>query len=141
MIYNGYNMVFMEKTMKKVSVQEFINANPKAQGQSKLTPFKDDILFLKSQGYTGKQILLFLAQNDVAISPNALNVFIRKHINGLTSTPSHQTEVSPPVEQPDSKTTSAPVETQNQAETASKLKPKTGIKKFNWKNASTEGLI
>lgn len=120
--------------MKKVSVQDFINANPIAQGQSKLTPFKDDILFLKNQGYTGKQILEFLAQNDVVISPNALNVFIRKNINGSVSASNHQTDSENVV--------SNHSEPQEMTETETTPKPKkTGIKKFDWKNATTDGLI
>lgn len=133
-----------ENTMKKVSVQDFINANPKAQGQSKLTPFKDDIIFLKNQGYTGKQILTFLAQNDVVISPNALNVFIRKNINVSMTTPNNQTELPKPndTNQNHILNHSKPQETiENQAETTQKNKPKKGIKKFDWQSATTDGLV
>ena len=123
---NNFSWENTMNTMKKVSVQDFINANPKAQGQSKLTPFTDDILFLKKKGYTGKQILEFLAQNDVVISPNALNVFIRKSISSL-SVPSHQAEPK--------SNEAVSLEPTNGSES------KKGIRKFNWKNADTDGLI
>lgn len=80
MVYHDF-LFFRRNAVKKISAQEFINTNPQTTRQSKLMPFKDDILLLKNKGYTGKQILEFLRLNDIIISMNALNVFIRKNIN------------------------------------------------------------
>ncbi len=44
---------------------------------SKLEPLSDDILLLKSNNYTQKQIMAFLAMNGVEVSQTALNNFIR----------------------------------------------------------------
>ncbi|WP_157742692.1 hypothetical protein [Neisseria weixii] len=45
--------------------------------QSKLKPFKADILLLKKNGFSQKQIQQFLAQNGVRAGLTTINWFIR----------------------------------------------------------------
>ncbi|OSI07428.1 Uncharacterised protein [Neisseria animaloris] len=63
--------------MPKISAAEFIQAHQKKGRCSKLEPYREDILLLKSQGYTQQQILDFLKMNDVTVGMTTLNWFIR----------------------------------------------------------------
>ena len=92
------------------SVQEFINKNPKKGRVSKLEPFKDDIFFLKNEGYSQAQILAFLQEN------------------GLQAQPSKPAQLEPVVKNdvpPPAKTTTPPP-TENDRHPIN-----TGFKKFN----------
>lgn len=119
--------------MTTVSLQDFIARNHQKKGRtSKLTPFKDDILFLKQSGYSQQQILDFLSQNGLTVGMTTLNSFIRKH--GISQR--NQAEAAKS-QQPESAltphgNTSTPQES---------VSPKKGIKRFDWKNAKTDGLI
>ena len=60
-----------------LSVNEFMNMQNKSGKQSRLEPFKDEILLLKSNGYTLEKIMDFLSQNEIRISKTALHHFIK----------------------------------------------------------------
>lgn len=60
-----------------LSVNEFMNMQNKSGKQSRLEPFKNEILLLKSKGYTLEQIMDFLYQNEIRISKTALHHFIK----------------------------------------------------------------
>ena len=65
------------KIDNSVSAEEFMKAENGKGRVSKLEPLSDDILLLKSNNYTQKQIMAFLAMNEVEVSQTALNNFIR----------------------------------------------------------------
>ena len=46
--------------MKKISAAEFMATHKQAGKNSKLEPYRDDILLLKKEGYTQQQIMDFL---------------------------------------------------------------------------------
>lgn len=70
-----------------VSAHEFMNTQHKSGKQSRLDPFKEEILLLKSNGYTLEQIMTFLAQNDVTISKTALHHFIKTRMTTKNKPP------------------------------------------------------
>ena len=45
--------------MKKISAAEFMATHKQAGKNSKLEPYRDDILLLKKEGYTQQQIMDF----------------------------------------------------------------------------------
>lgn len=120
--------------MKKViSATEFMQQNAACE-RSVLVPFADDILLLKDNGYTDKQVLLFLEMNGVKVAQSTLNQFIKKkrqqsrvsgslkRVNAVEVTPPQpQTEQSPAVT---SQVDNAPVRRG--------LRKPTPTKKFNW---------
>ena len=63
--------------MKKISATEFMATRKQAGKNSKLEPYRDDILLLKKEGYTQQQIMDFLKLNGVSIGMTTLNWFIR----------------------------------------------------------------
>ncbi|MDO1509509.1 MULTISPECIES: hypothetical protein [unclassified Neisseria] len=63
--------------MPKISAAEFIQAHQKRGRSSKLEPYREDILLLKSHGYTQQQILDFLKMNGITVGMTTLNWFIR----------------------------------------------------------------
>lgn len=63
----------------KVSAVEFMEQESGAGRVSKLEPFKDDILLLRNNGYTQKQIVVFLAMNGVEVSQKTVSLFLAKH--------------------------------------------------------------
>ena len=71
--------------MTKISALAFMEQQQQAGKKSKLEPFRDDILLLKSQGYTQQQILAFLKLNGVSVGMTTLNWFIRSRMNKGTS--------------------------------------------------------
>lgn len=62
---------------KKITVDEFMAQKKAAAKSSRLDPWTDDILTLKDNGYTQKQILEFLEANGIKVSQMTLSVFIR----------------------------------------------------------------
>ena len=60
------------KIDNSVSAEEFMKAENGKGRVSKLEPLSDDILLLKSNNYTQKQIMAFLARNGVEVSHTAL---------------------------------------------------------------------
>ena len=66
-------------TKLKVSAVEFMEQETSAGRVSKLEPFKDDIILLRNNGYTQKQIVVFLAMNGVEVSQKTVSLFIAKH--------------------------------------------------------------
>lgn len=69
--------------MTKISAAEFIKMHQKAGKVSKLEPFREDILLLKSKGYTQQQILDFLKMNGVTAGMTTLNWFIRSRKDNM----------------------------------------------------------
>ena len=63
--------------MKKISATEFMETHKQAGKNSKLEPYRDDILLLKKEGYTQQQIIDFLKLNGVSVGMTTLNWFIR----------------------------------------------------------------
>ncbi len=70
-------MGFFGENMMKIDADEFMNTNPVRKRISILEPFRDEIFKLKYAGYSIRQIAEFLALNNVAISQNALDSFIK----------------------------------------------------------------
>ncbi|ASK27438.1 hypothetical protein BG910_06510 [Neisseria chenwenguii] len=60
-----------------ISVENFMAGQTEQGRQSKLEPFKADILLLKKNGFSQKQIQQFLAQNGVRAGLTTINWFIR----------------------------------------------------------------
>ena len=75
------------------SVQEFINKNPKKGRISKLGPFKNDIFFLKNEGYSQAQILAFLQENGLQVGLTTLKSFI-KNRSRIAPVPAQSTRPS-----------------------------------------------
>ncbi len=119
--------------MGSVSVQEFMAQNHQKKGRtSKLAPFSKDILLLINNGYSQNQILDYLRQNGLIVGLTTLNAFIKKNhqavvagTNTAATDPQHEM------------TQTAKTETEKSKLAA----PKKGIRKFDWKNATTDGLI
>ena len=63
----------------KVSAVEFMEQETGAGRVSKLEPFKDDIILLRNNGYTQKQIVVFLAMNGVEVSQKTVSLFLARH--------------------------------------------------------------
>ena len=61
----------------KIDANEFMKTHPVRKRASILEPFKDEILKLKRAGYSIRQIVEFLELNNVTISSNALNSFVK----------------------------------------------------------------
>lgn len=73
--------------MTKISAADFVKKHPKTSKTSKLEPYRDDILFLKSKGYTQMEILDFLKMNGVDAGMTTLNWFIRSRSGKSALTP------------------------------------------------------
>lgn len=57
---------------------KFINDNKPSARVSRLEPFKEEIFYLKDNGYSEKDILKFLADfKSISVSQPSLNWFIR----------------------------------------------------------------
>lgn len=109
--------------MGSVSVEEFMAQNHQKKGRvSKLTPFKDDILLLKNNGYSQEQILDYLRQNGLVVGTTTLNSFIKKN-NKTVITDAILPQVN------------------NQQPKTEQKTPKKGIKKFQWTDANSDGLV
>lgn len=61
----------------KVDADEFMKTHSVRKRVSILEPFRDEIFKLKNAGYSIRHIVEFLALNNVVISQNALNSFIK----------------------------------------------------------------
>lgn len=108
--------------MGSVSVEEFMAQNHQKKGRvSKLTPFKDDILLLKKNGYSQEQILDYLRQNGLVVGTTTLNSFIKKNQTVITD--------------------AIPTQVNNQQLNTEQKTPKKGIKKFQWTDANSDGLV
>ena len=68
-----------------ISVENFMASQIESGCQSKLEPFKDDILLLKKNGFSQKQIQQFLAQNGVQAGLTTINWFIRSRLQKVDS--------------------------------------------------------
>jgi len=63
-----------------MNVDEFMkmNAAEKSSRFSQLTPFREDILKLKNEGFTERKILEFLALNNVVVNQSTLHRFVKR---------------------------------------------------------------
>ena len=62
---------------RKITLEAFMAQQPSHTRVSKLEPWREDILTLKNNGYTQKQILEYLDLNGIKVSQTALNSFIK----------------------------------------------------------------
>ena len=62
---------------KKITLEAFMAQQPSHAKVSKLEPWREDILTLKNNGYTQKQILEYLDLNGIKVSQTTLNSFIK----------------------------------------------------------------
>lgn len=116
-----------------ISVHDFINSQTEAGRQSKLEPFKADILLLKQNGFSQKQIQQFLAQNGVHAGLTTINWFIRSRLKDTDSAVENNVKKSDVVNQltnknltePDNQAAEVVIEERNQQ------KPNG---RFNWQN-------
>lgn len=58
-----------------------MNREKESGRASKLEPFKEDILTLKQNGFSQKQIQRFLAENNLSVGLTTINWFIRTRMN------------------------------------------------------------
>lgn len=125
--------------------------------RSKLQPYLSDIQTLWQHGYSEPDILRYLSEKKMlVVTRKTLHAFIVKNIQPKTPTPQtvveppkpiiHQKEkaVSPPnASAPENtpSTQTSEVSTEQEKPTPTdKPKLKKGIKKFDWKNATSDGL-
>lgn len=127
-------------------IDDFIrekNPQPK-QKRSKLDAFHDEIFQLKEMGFSEKVIVEFLLEKkNVKVAQQTLNQFIRSRSRSGSLKSANAVEVPPPQPQVapiENPPTEVPTEQANSTP-ADKPKSKKGIKKFDWKNATTDGLI
>ncbi len=130
-------------------------AENKPTFRSKLQPYLSDIQTLWQHGYSEPDILRYLSKKKMlVVTRKTLHAFIVKNIQPKIPTP--QTVIEPPKpiihqkEKADSAFTSENTpNTQTSEVSAEQEKPtptdkpklKKGIKKFDWKNATTDGLV
>lgn len=60
-----------------ISVENFMKREQEKGRSSKLEPFKKDILALKQNGFSQKQIQQFLAENGLTVGLTTINWFLR----------------------------------------------------------------
>lgn len=63
-----------------ITLEEFMKTE-KPKRQSKLEPFKSDILTLKKDGYSEASIVKYLEMNGVSVSQRTVNKFIHNHLD------------------------------------------------------------
>lgn len=114
------------------------NPLPK-QKRSKLDAFHDEIFQLKEMGFSEKVIVDFLLEKkNVKVAQQTLNQFIRSRSRSGSLKSANAVEVTPTI--PSIQTGEVSAE-QEKPTSTDKPERKKGIKKFNWKNATTDGLI
>ncbi|HFC6386984.1 TPA: hypothetical protein ACFNMI_000025 [Neisseria bacilliformis] len=130
---------------KKITVDEFMAQKKAAAKSSRLDPWTDDILTLKDNGYTQKQILEFLEANGIKVSQMTLSVFIRsrqEQRNGGISTSLQEKKTANRRQKGDQK--QQPDAKQKEAERIRKLNDvHVGSNKFEWppKDVDIDDLI
>ena len=98
--------------------------------QSKLEPFKDDILLLKKNGFSQKQIQQFLAQNGIQAGLTTINWFIRSRLQNIDSAAEKPIKKSDNVNQLTNHSIPDPKPEIQVADSAQAQENHTG--KFNW---------
>lgn len=111
-----------------ISVENFMASHTETGRQSKLDPFTADILLLKKNGFSQKQIQQFLAQNGIHAGLTTINWFIRSR-SGKLIVPDPVQPISP--EKP--KRTIAPAKQETPPSNADAGKPRT----FDWQKQPT----
>jgi hypothetical protein len=61
-----------------MDIDEFVNRTPPGRKRSRLFPFREQIVALKSQGYTDLQIRDWLALNQIDVSREMVRKFLAK---------------------------------------------------------------
>lgn len=89
----------------KISVEEFMKQEQGSGKRSRLEPYKEAIMTLKSNGYSYEQIIKFLLQNDIEISKTALHNFVKSRSADKKATVTHP-KLSEKTQSPMKKTTS-----------------------------------
>ena len=113
-----------------ISVENFKAGQTEQGRQSKLEPFKADILLLKKNGFSQKQIQQFLAQNGVRAGLTTINWFIRSRGQETVSAAVKVSKKSDDVNQLTigSKTVPDPKQQSNDSEQSQLSYPR----KFSW---------
>ena len=130
---------------KKITVDEFMAQKKAAAKSSRLDPWTDDILTLKDNGSTQKQILEFLEANGIKVSQMTLSVFIRSRQqkqDGSTHTSLQEKKTAGRRQKGDQK--QQPDVEQKEAERIRKLNDvHVGSNKFEWppKDVNMDDLI
>lgn len=108
--------------------------------RSKLQPYLSDIQTLWQHGYSEPDILRYLSEKKMlVVTRKTLHTFILKNIQPKTPIPQTVVEPLKPIIHQKEKNE---VSTEQEKPTPTdKPKQKKGIKKFDWKNATTDGLI
>ena len=79
-----------------LDLQKFMSNNKPANLTSKLEPFKQDILFLKKQNFSDRQICEYLLiSKGISISQQGLNRFIRSRLNTDKTNPKETAKPKP----------------------------------------------
>lgn len=123
-------------------------AENKPTYRSKLQPYLDDIRTLWQNGYSEPDILRYLSEKKMlVVTRKTLHSFILKNIHSKEAIVANQEkkELVLPNTTIASESTQVIQQTNTTLEQDSSKPTKTtikkGIKKFEWKNATTEGLI
>lgn len=98
----------------KISVEEFMKQEQGCGKKSRLEPYKEAIMTLKSNGYSYEQIIKFLLQNDIEISKTALHNFVKSRSADKKST---VTRPKP------SEKTQSPMKKETSAENSRQIQP------------------
>jgi transposase len=67
---------------RRMGIEEFMKNNTPADRRgrpSKLTPFHEDIMLLRKNGYSQKQVSEYLAQEGVSITQAAISQYLSTH--------------------------------------------------------------
>ena len=113
-----------------ISVENFMAGQVESGRQSKLEPFKDDILLLKMNGFSQKQIQQFLAQNGIQAGLTTINWFIRSRLQNIDSAAEKPIKKSDNVNQLTNHSIPDPKPEIQVADSAQAQENHTG--KFNW---------
>lgn len=119
-------------------------AQNKPTYRSKLQPYLSDIQTLCEHGYSEPDILRYLSEKKMlVVTRKTLHTFIVKNIQ--PKTPTAQTVVEPSLliahQKESTQTSGVSAEQEKPTPTDNSKLKQGGIKKFDWKNATTDGLI
>ena len=122
-------------------------AQNKPTYRSKLQPYLSDIQTLCEHGYSEPDILRYLSEKKMlVVTRKTLHTFILKHLQTTVPTNKVIERTKPIAHQQKEEATltitnTLPETSPTESQETSKPQVKKGIKKFDWKNATTDGLI
>ena len=93
-----------------MDIEEFEKQFQPSQRQSKLEPFKDQILSLKEKKYSNLLICEWLKSNGVEVSQEAVRKFIKSRTKQDTPEPKQETKAPAPIKSGTKPEQSAPPE-------------------------------